>query len=97
MDDVGEMFKKAAKNLEKAFSADALDALMSGKFLDSVLFYVLCVQTFFYIYSLVWGWGQDIKDAHTFLEREVKMAEMKKEVEQFMLLGKDDQVAINNN
>jgi len=43
MDDVDEMFKKAAKKLDKAFSADAIDALLSGNFLDSILFYVLCI------------------------------------------------------
>lgn len=51
------MFSKAAKNLEKAFTADALDALASGKFLDSVLFYILCGQTALFIYFLVVGWG----------------------------------------
>jgi len=73
MDDIDQMFRKAAKNLEKAFSADALDALASGKFLDSVLFYVLCIQTFFFIYALIWGWGKDIQDWHIALEKKEVM------------------------
>lgn len=59
------MFSKAAKNLEKAFSADALDALASGKFLESVLFYILCAETGLFIYFLIMGWGWDIKDRYT--------------------------------
>lgn len=72
VNDVGGVYNKLEENLQKVFSKEALLAIASGKFLKSILFYILVLQTAAYGYLLFWCWSQDLKDTGFKVEKKDK-------------------------
>lgn len=79
VEDTDHLFTSATENVEKVFSAEAIAAIAAGRFLKTYLFYVLCLQTLIYLYFLVWGWGQDIKELHTKEQKSDELYKVQKE------------------
>lgn len=91
VEDTGYLFTSATDNLEKVFSAEAIAAIAAGRFLQTYLFYVLCLQTALYLYFLVWSWGQDIKELHT---KEQKSAELYKVQKETIKIAQNKEVIV---
>ena len=59
VDDIGNVYGKAAEKLGKIFSAAALGALANWKYWESVLFYIVAIKTVLYIYFIYYGYKKD--------------------------------------